>query len=501
MASERELQPCTLVIFGASGDLTRRKLVPGLYSLARERLLPSNFAVVGFARSEKTHEQFRTEMRQAVQEFARYPLDETLWESFADSFYYHRSNYDDVAGYERLGEFLQEIGAQHGIPGRTIYYLATPPEAYNDIARYLHAAGLSSRLGEQRPWPRIVVEKPFGRDLSSAKALNRHFLNAFDEGQVYRIDHYLGKETVQNIMVLRFANGIFEPLWNQKYIDNVQITVSETLGVEERGGYYDSTGAMRDMMQNHLLQLLALTGMEPPGSLHADSIRNEKLKVLDTVRPVLGDAIDQDVVRAQYGPGRVGDRDMVAYRQEPRVKPDSTTETFVAMKLWLDDWRWAGVPFYLRTGKCLPQRVSEIAIQFKQVPRILFRAAEQDAVEPNVLVLRIQPDEGASLTLAAKVPGLQARLQSVEMDFHYGTSFGDSSPEAYERLLHDVMLGDQTLFMRADEVETAWGLMTPIMERWEETKVSNLPRYDPGTWGPQESDALLAVDGYQWRQP
>jgi glucose-6-phosphate 1-dehydrogenase len=501
MEREHGLQPCTLVIFGATGDLTRRKLIPGLYSLAQEKLLPERLTVIGFARRDKSDDDFRAEMRQAVQEFARYPFDETLWETFANSLYYHRSTFDDPLGYERLGAFLQETGARHDTQGRTIYYLATPPEAYNDIVHNLDEAGLAARQGETRPWPRIVVEKPFGHDLDTARALNAHFRAAFDEEQIYRIDHYLGKETVQNIMVLRFANGIFEPLWHKHYVDHVQITVSEALGIEDRGGYYDSTGALRDMMQNHLLQLFALIAMEAPGSLRANAIRNEKLKVLEAVRPLHEEGIDTCVVRAQYDAGRIGERDFVAYRNEARVKPDSTTETYVAMKLWIDSWRWAGVPFYLRSGKALPKRVSEIAIQFKQVPRILFRASDQTGIEPNLLVLRIQPDEGASLTMASKAPGLQVRLQSVDMDFQYGTSFGASSPEAYERLLRDVMSGDQTLFMRADEVEAAWGLITPILEHWDTHHVNNIPLYKAGTWGPQEAEALLVPDGHSWRRP
>ncbi len=501
MPGERDPQSCTLVIFGATGDLTRRKLVPGLYSLAHQGLLPQNFAVVGFARRDKTHEIFRDEMRQAIEQFARHPFDAALWEAFASGLYYHRSTFDDALGYVRLREFLHEVGERHNTLNHTIYYLATPPEAYSDIVHHLNAAGLAQRQDAPAPWPRIVVEKPFGQDLDSACALNQHFRSAFAEGQIYRIDHYLGKETVQNIMVLRFANGIFEPLWNQKYVDHVQITVSETLGVEDRGGYYDTTGALRDMMQNHLLQLLALTGMEPPGSLRADAIRNEKMKVLETVRPLRGEAIARNVVRAQYGPGVIDGQKVVGYREEPRVKPDSTTETFVAMKLWLDNWRWAGVPFYLRTGKRMARRISEIAIQFKQVPQILFRATEQSDIEPNVLVLRIQPDEGASLTLVSKAPGLHVHLQPVQMDFNYGTSFGASSPEAYERLLRDVMVGDQTLFMRGDEVEAAWSLITPILGYWESHKVSKIPTYAAGSWGPREADALLLPDGHLWRQP
>jgi glucose-6-phosphate 1-dehydrogenase len=440
-------------------------------------------------------------MRQAIAEFARYPLDETLWNAFASGIYYHRSTFDDALGYGRLQELLQEVGERHQTQHHTIYYLATPPEAYHDIVHHLHAAGLASSGEPQASWPRVVVEKPFGHDLASARELNQHFRRAFGEEQIYRIDHYLGKETVQNIMVLRFANGIFEPLWHQKYVDHVQITVSETLGVEDRGGYYDTTGALRDMMQNHLLQLLTLIAMEPPGSLRADAIRNEKMKVLEAVRALRDDAIDRCVVRGQYGPGHLDGHDVGGYRQEPRVKPDSVTETFVAIKLWVDNWRWAGVPFFLRSGKRLPKRLSEIAIQFKHVPQVLFRAASQTGVEPNVLTLRIQPDEGAALTMVAKAPGIQVQLEPVEMDFHYGTSFGAASPEAYERLLRDVMFGDQTLFMRGDEVEAAWGLMTPILEHWENRKVRAIPTYHAGTWGPREADALLAADGYLWRQP
>ncbi|GIX46961.1 MAG: glucose-6-phosphate 1-dehydrogenase [Candidatus Tectimicrobiota bacterium] len=499
MTAEREPRACTMVIFGATGDLTRRKLIPGLYSLAKQQLLPSQLVVIGFARRPKTHEQFRQEMRQAVCEFARFPLDEALWERFASRFYYHQSTFDDAEGYRRLGALLRQVEAECGTQGRTIYYLATPPEAYYDIVHHLHAAGLTQRPEMAQTWPRIVVEKPFGRDLATARELNRHFRSAFGEEQIYRIDHYLGKETVQNIMVLRFANGIFEPLWNQKYIDHVQITVSETVGVEDRGGYYDTTGALRDMVQNHLLQLLTLTAMEPPGSLRADAVRNEKMKVLETIRPLDGEAIRQGVVRGQYTAGSLDGQPVPAYCQEPRVKPDSRTETFVALKLWIDNWRWAGVPFYLRTGKRLPRRLSEIAIQFKPIPQILFRAGRQAEVTPNVLVLHIQPDEGASLTIVAKAPGLQVRLQSVEMEFQYGTSFEAPSPEAYERLLRDVMIGDQTLFMRGDEVEAAWSLVTPILEYWDTHKDTPLHFYPAGTWGPAAAEALLANDGRRWR--
>jgi glucose-6-phosphate 1-dehydrogenase len=498
--TERDPSSCILVIFGATGDLTRRKLIPSLYSLSYQGLLPAHFAVVGVARRDKPHDEFRDDMRQAVQQFARFPFDASLWGQFAQNLYYHRASFEDALGYVRLREFLPTVCAQHGIQGHAMYYLATPPEAYYEIAQHLHTAGLAAR--ERRgTWPRIVVEKPFGRDLTSSRLLNNHFRKVFREEQLYRIDHYLGKETVQNILVLRFANSIFEPLWHQKYIDHVQITVSETLGVEDRGGYYDTTGALRDMMQNHLLQLLTLTAMEPPGSLRADAIRNEKLKVLESIRPLTGKMLASDVVRAQYAAGRVDSQDVVDYLQEPLVKPDSTTETFVAMRLWLDNWRWAGVPFYLRSGKRLPQRCSEIAIQFKAIPHVLFHTNIEETIASNVLVLRIQPDEGASLSMAVKAPGLNVQLQPVHMNFHYGTSFTSSSPEAYERLLRDVMLGDQTLFMRGDEVEAAWGLMTPILEYWDSELLRSLPTYAAGTWGPAEALALLAADGRQWRLP
>lgn len=494
----QDLSACMLVIFGATGDLTRRKLIPSVYSLVQQGLLPAHFVVVGVARRDKQHDEFRDDMRQAIQQFARFPFDASLWNQFAQNLYYHCASFDDALGYIRLREFLHTIGTQHGIQGHTIYYLATPPEAYDDIVHHLHAVGLTSR--EYRgTWPRIVVEKPFGRDLASSRRLNNQFRKVFREEQLYRIDHYLGKETVQNILVLRFANSIFEPLWHQKYIDHVQITVSETLGVEDRGGYYDTTGALRDMMQNHLLQLLTLTAMEPPGSLRADALRNEKLKVLESIRPLTDKMLAHDIVRAQYTAGRVEQQDVAGYLQEPRVKPDSTTETFVAMRLWVDNWRWAGVPFYLRSGKRLPQRRSEIAIQFKAIPHALFPNTIHHTIASNLLVLRIQPDEGASLSVAMKAPGLHVQLQPVHMDFRYGTSFTASSPEAYERLLHDVMLGDQTLFMRGDEVEAAWGLMTPILTQWDRAYRSPLPTYAAGTWGPAEAQALLAADGRQWR--
>lgn len=500
LMAERDPQPCVLVIFGATGDLTRRKLMPGLYSLAYQKLLPQHLAIVGFARRDKSHQVFREDMRQAIQEFARHPLESELWERFANSLYYHCASFDDADGYTRLQTLLQDIAQRHGCADRVIYYLSTPPEAYQDVLHHLHSSGLASQEG-QHSWPRVVVEKPFGRDLTSAQALNQQFRNAFHEEQIYRIDHYLGKETVQNILVLRFANGIFEPLWNQKYIDHVQITVSESLGVEDRGGYYDTTGALRDMIQNHLLQLMALIAMEPPGSLRADALRNEKMKVLETARPYTADMIRRMVVRGQYTAGSLGEQAVPGYRQEPRVKPDSMTETFVAMQVWLDNWRWAGVPFYLRSGKRLPRRASEIAIQFKAIPQILFRARPEDNIEPNTLILRIQPDEGAALTIGAKVPGLDVQLQPVHMDFRYGTSFGAVSPEAYERLLRDVMVGDQTLFMRADEVEAAWGLITPVLDAWETAQAKELSTYAAGTWGPPESDVLLMVEGRKWRRP
>jgi glucose-6-phosphate 1-dehydrogenase len=494
----RTPEPCTMVIFGATGDLTSRKLVPALYNLARERRLPGGFSAVGFARREWDDAHFREVLLDGLNENSRSGAAEpALWDSFAAGISYHRGTFDDPAAYASLGAALARIDAERGTGGNRVFYLATPPESYPAIIANLGAAGLNR--SPNGGWTRIIVEKPFGRDLESARELNRQALSVFDEGQVYRIDHYLGKETVQNLLVFRFSNGIFEPIWNRRHVDHVQITVAESIGVEDRGGYYDHSGALRDMIQNHLTQLLTLTAMEPPVAYDADAVRDEKVKVLRAITPIRPDQVTSFTARGQYGSGSVSGRPVDGYRQERGVAPGSQTETFVALKLFVDNWRWAGVPFYLRSGKALPRRVSEIAVQFKTVPTMLFSDSPTNDIEPNVLAIKIQPDEGITLKFGSKVPG-QSQIRPVTMDFRYGTSFGVASPEAYERLLLDCMLGDSTLFTRRDEVEASWSLITPIHQGWAATPPASFPNYEAGTWGPADADELLARDGRAWRR-
>ncbi|HEV8635989.1 MAG TPA: glucose-6-phosphate dehydrogenase [Chloroflexota bacterium] len=495
---ERTPDPCALVIFGATGDLTHRKLVPALYSLAQQRLLPPQFALVGFARRDWSDEKFRDEMRQGVQEFGR-GAQGGVWESFASGLFYNRADFANPDGYRRLAELLRRVDQERGTAGNRLYYLATAPENYPQIIRNLVEAGLTHR-DENGPWNRIVVEKPFGHDLASAQRLNRQLLTqAFRERQVFRIDHYLGKETVQNILAVRFANLIFEPIWNAQYVDHVQITVAESVGVEGRAGYYDETGATRDMVQNHMMQLLSLVAMEPPTHFEADAVRDEKVKVLRSLQ-MPDERIANWTVRGQYGPGSIGGAPVPAYRQEPGVAPDSTTETYVALKLQIGNWRWAGTPFYLRTGKRLPKRITEIAVVFKMVPHLLFSRSAAVGLEPNVLALRIQPDEGISLRFGAKVPGPTVRLRSVNMDFLYGIAFGAEPADAYERLLLDAMLGDPTLFTRRDEVEQAWAFITCLTQAWEAVAPLPGPNYPAGSWGPEEAEALIERDGRAWRR-
>lgn len=487
-----------MVIFGATGDLTSRKLVPALYNLARERRLPGGFSVVGFARREWDDAHFRQVLLEGVNDNSRSgEAEPALWDSFAEGITYHRGSFDDPAAYASLADELVRIDAERGTGGNRVFYLATPPESYPDIIANLGAAGLGR--SPNGGWTRIIIEKPFGRDLESARALNRQVLSVFDESQIYRIDHYLGKETVQNLLVFRFANGIFEPIWNRRHVDHVQITVAESIGVEDRGGYYDHSGALRDMIQNHLTQLLTLTAMEPPVAYDADAVRDEKVKVLRAIQPIAPADVERFAARGQYGAGSVSGKPVDGYRRERGVAPDSQTETFVALKLFVDNWRWAGVPFYLRSGKAMPRRVSEIAVQFKTVPTMLFSDSPTNDIEPNVLAIKIQPDEGITLKFGSKVPG-QSQIRPVTMDFRYGTSFGVASPEAYERLLLDCMLGDSTLFTRRDEVEASWALITPVHQGWAAAPPVSFPNYEAGTWGPADADELLARDGRAWRR-
>ena len=493
----RAPDPSILVLFGATGDLAHRKLMPAIYNLMRDNYLPPNFTVVGFGRRAKSDQQMRDEYRQSVGEFSRSgQVQDGLWDSFAQGIYYLQSKIDDLEGYRRLKQELDRIDQERGTRGNRLYYLAVPPEVYGTIIKNLGEAGLNKSPG----WTRVIVEKPFGQDLSSARALNREIHAVFDESQVYRIDHYLGKETVQNIFVFRFANGILEPIWNRNFINHVQITVAETVGMEGRGEYYEGAGALRDIIQNHALQLLALTAMEPPPDYTPNAVRDEKAQVLRSIRPIPLDEVPDSTVRGQYGPGVMAGEPVPGYRQEPEVAPDSNTDTFVALKLTIDNWRWAGVPFYLRTGKRLPKRISEIAIQFNRPPLSLFRSNGINEIEPNVLVMNIQPDEGISLKIESKIPGQDNRIRPVNMDFRYGTSFGVPTPEAYERLLLDAMLGDPMLYTREDEVEAQWSLITPVLEAWERMPAPTFPNYESGSWGPREADYFLERDERGWRR-
>ncbi len=488
--------PCVLVIFGATGDLTRRKLVPALYNLAADGNLPSALQVIGFARRDKTSESFRAELGEAVRRHSRRPVHDGLWESFAARIHYHRADFHTPGGYETLKAFMEELDAGNGTAGNRLYYLAASPTEFDSILGNLERSGLSA--DSPGSWSRVIVEKPFGTDLPSARRLNGAVGKAFAERDTYRIDHYLGKETAQNLMVLRFANSVFEALWNHRYVESVQITASEPLGVETRAGYYEKSGALRDMVQNHLLQLLCLTAMEPPTDLSADAVRDEKVKVLRSLRPLVGSAVASEVVRAQYDAGFVEGRAVAAYRDEPGVAPDSFTETYVALRLHVDNWRWAGVPFYMRVGKRLPKSGTEIAVQFRGTPPVLFNK-RRELLDQNSLIIRIQPDEGISFRMAAKMPGATLQIEPVKMDFHYGTSFGKSTPEAYERLLLDAMSGDATLFARRDEVEEAWRFVDGIRAAWEEGGAP-LYFYPAGSWGPREADDLLQTDGSVWRR-
>ena len=491
---EHTPEPCVMVIFGASGDLTKRKLLPAVHTLFKEHLVPPNFSVVGFSRSEMSDDEFRSNMREAIEEFAG-PADTTTWSKFAQGLHYISAHPHHPEEYKKLTAVLEQLDSQRGTGGNRIYYLAVPPSSFLPIVRNLQSAGLAQ---SDRGWARVIIEKPFGHDLESAKALNCELNKVFREEQIYRIDHYLGKETVQNLLVFRFANGIFEPIWNRRYVDNVQITAAETLGVENRAAYYEEAGALRDMVQNHMMQLLSMTAMEPPVSFDADTVRAEKVKVLRAIRPLCGGDAPHCAVRGQYAPGRIGGERVAGYRQEPGVNPNSTTETFAALKLQIESWRWAGVPFYLRAGKRMARQVTEIAVQFKQPPLRLFEGTR--AIQPNLIVMRIQPDEGIALRFSAKQPGPATHVRDVNMEFRYSTAFGMASANAYERLLLDCMLGDPTLFASSRFVELGWSLLTPILEAWKSTPPPDFPNYAAGTWGPTAADKLMDY-GHAWREP
>src|SRR5256885_9313146 len=497
LATRTVPQTCTVVIFGATGDLTMRKLIPALYNLAADGELPPAVAIVGFARRPKTDEQFREEQKESTTKFSRQQVRDDIWKGFAQALFYHQSEFHDANGYMTLAERLEKIDKERGTGGNRLFYLAVAPDQFEAILKNLKEAGLNQP--REGGWARVIVEKPFGTDLASARELNGVVRRAFAENQTYRIDHFLGKETAQNILVLRFANAIFEPIWNGRYVDHIQITAAETLGVEGRAGYYETAGALRDMVQNHLLQLLCLVAMEAPSDLSADSICDEKVKVVRCLRRMATDEVGTNIVRGQYGEGVINGEPVPGYREEAKVDPKSETETYVALRLHIDDWRWSEVPIYLRVGKRLPKSATEISVHFKKAPMVLFN---RDSTEhdQNVLVIRIQPDEGISLRMMAKIPGTSLRIEPVKMDFHYGTSFGKASPEAYERLLLDAMSGDATLFARRDEVEEAWAFIDPIEKTWAEKNAPPLTFYPSGSWGPEAADELLARDGREWRR-
>ncbi len=500
LSQERIPDPLSLVQFGASGDLAARKLIPAYYRLFTQRRLPPEFTLVGVARRDWSHEEYRTKMREAMETHAPKVLgSDDVWADFASRLFFSRLDINKPESYQNLKALLLQLDTERGIHGHHIFYLAVAPDFYAEAVRQLGDAGLIADPQKTK----VVIEKPFGHDLTSAQELNRTVQSVCQEQQIYRIDHYLGKETVQNMLVFRFANAIFEPIWNRNYIDHIQISVAETVGVEDRAGYYDTSGALRDMVQNHLMQVYCLTAMEPPVSLQSDGVRNEKTKVLQATRLANTRNVSAAAIRGQYSHGWMKGEQVPGYREESNVNPESTTPTYVALKLECDSWRWKGVPFYLRTGKRLPKKVSEVAIFFKQVPLLLFASASKE-VSPNVLVLRIQPDEGIALRFESKIPGPEIRTRTVDMDFRYGAAFGAGTPDAYERLVLDCMLGDQTLFTRSDEVEAAWRVVTPILSAWESSSNGTSPppvhTYEAGTWGPVAAEELLTDEGRRWRR-
>ena len=495
---ERRVPPCAIVIFGANGDLTRRKLLPALYSLASERRLPPGFALIGTSRSPLTDDQFRDKMHAALTEFpSENPLDEEIWKSFANTLFYVAGDTADPDLYKRIGEKLAEVDKRFETGGNVLFYLSLQPSQYERAAEGIGAAGLAHGNG----WRRLVIEKPFGHNLATAIELNQALGRVFPEPSIYRIDHYLGKETVQNIFAFRFANGIFEPIWNRRYISQVQITAAESIGVEGRGAYYEEAGALRDMIQNHLLQVLSTIGMEPPAVYEANAVRDERAKLLRSVRIMKPDEVATNAVPGQYGPARIGGADVPGFRQEPGVKPDSQTVTYAAVTLYVENWRWAGVPFYLRTGKRLPRQVTDIAIHFNAAPHAVFSGGQNGTpIDPDLLIIRIQPEEGLSLRFVSNQPGEGMRLRPVSMDFDYGASFGAREPSAYETLLLDAMLGDSTLYIRQDAVEASWTIVEPLLVSWGAQKFE-YPNYAAGSWGPKAADEMLARHGHAWRNP
>ncbi|MDQ4120799.1 MAG: glucose-6-phosphate dehydrogenase [Acidobacteriota bacterium] len=495
--TQKRAEPCVMVIFGATGDLTKRKLFPALYNLAKQGFLPENFAVVGVGRQEMASDDFRRKINGEFREFIK-ESDKKLLNWFCERTFYTGGDFDDDKKlFKDLKELLAEVCETFKIPENFFYYLATPPQLFANVAQKIARNGLSKE--ENGNWRRFVFEKPFGHDLESARNLNQQLLKTLKERQIYRIDHYLGKETVQNILVFRFGNSIFEPIWNRNYVDHVQITVAEKLGVETRGGYYDTAGALRDMIPNHIFQLVTLTGMEPPVSFEADEVRDEQTKVLHAIQPFTPEDVLSKTVRGQYGAGKIDDKSVPAYRSEPQVAPDSNTETYAALKLTIDNWRWAGVPFYVRTGKRMPGRHSEIVIQFKRAPFVLFRNTPVERLTTNRIVVHIQPDEGITLHFGAKIPGPIVNMGAVDMDFNYLDHFGEHVSTGYERLLYDCMIGDATLFQRADMVEASWGIVSPVLDVWHAIPARSFPNYEAGSWGPHEADELLERDGRRWK--
>ena len=497
--SNKIAEPCIMVIFGATGDLTSRKLFPALYNLAQAGQLPAHFSCVAFARRDKTHEEFRKEMHDAVSQYSRTkPIDEAIWKTFSEQIFYHRSEFHEDEGYETLNRFLQELDRKFGTKGNRVFYLSIQPSYFTTVIEKLKQHDLIYEANAQDKWSRVIIEKPFGHDLTTALALQQDITKHLDESQIYRIDHYLGKETVQNLLVFRFSNPMFESVWNNRYVDHIQITMAEEIGIGTRGNFWEEAGLLRDIIQNHVMQLLSLVAMEPPATLNADAIRDEKVKVVQSIRAFSEAELETNAIRGQYSPGFINGKEVIGYRQENNVNPNSNVETYGALKLYIDNWRWAGVPFYLRAGKRLPKRATEIAIFFKDIPGFLYQT-HTNKTDPNILVIRIQPDEGISLKMNCKVPGLSQCIQPVKMDFRYGSYFGLAPPEAYERLICDCMSGDNTLFAREDEVMASWRLLTPVLDYWQAVPSKEFPNYQSGTWGPTAADELLEKDGRHWR--